>query len=88
MNYYLIYIAMMSIAGFMLYGIDKLKAKHERFRIRESVLLSIGFFGGAAGAILGMIFYRHKTRHWYFWFVNAVGAALQVSVLYLIWRWL
>ena len=87
MKYYLVYIAIMSITGFMLYGIDKLRAMHSRFRIRESVLLSVGFFGGAAGAILGMIFFRHKTRHWYFWFVNAFGAVLQVSGLYLIWRW-
>ena len=88
MNYYLIYIAMMSVTGFMLYGIDKYKAMHSRFRIRESVLLSVGIMGGAAGTILGMLVFRHKTRHWYFWFVNAIGAALQLSGVYLIWRYL
>ena len=30
------------------------------------VLLSVGFFGGAVGALLGMKLFRHKTKHWKF----------------------
>ena len=44
-------IAFMSIVSFILYGVDKSKAKREKWRIPEAVLLGWGFFGGAVGAL-------------------------------------
>ena len=76
-----IYAAVMSLIGLILYGADKARAKRGAWRIPEKVLLGVCFFGGAVGGLLGMIFFRHKTRHWYFWAVNLVGLLWQIAVL-------
>jgi len=74
--------ALSSIA-FCLYGIDKRRAKRGRWRVPERVLLAIGFFGGAVGALLGMAAFRHKTRKWYFAVVNLLGLLWQIGLLWL-----
>jgi len=79
MNYYLIYLAVMSIISLILYGLDKHKAKKHVWRIKEAVLLGFGFFGGALGALLGMMIFHHKTKHWYFWTINIFGLILQIA---------
>ena len=91
-KYYMIvygaFIFIMSLIAFILYGVDKRKAKKELWRIPEAVLLNFGFFGGAIGALLGMKMFRHKTKHWYFWFFNYFGLLWQVAlpVLYLLYH--
>ena len=82
MKPYLIFLAAMaliSLIAFFAYGIDKRRAKRGRWRTKESVLLGLGFFGGAVGALLGMKVYRHKTKHWYFWAINILGLCWQVA---------
>ena len=74
-------IAFMSIVAFILYGVDKSKAKREAWRIPEAVLLGWGFFGGAAGARCAMKAFRHKTMHWYFWAVNILGLILHIAII-------
>lgn len=86
MNYYLIFLAVMSVIAFALYGIDKRKAIKHKWRIKEIMLLSFGFFGGAVGALLGMKVFHHKTKHWYFWAVNILGLAVQIAVLFMIYK--
>ena len=51
--YLLVYCAAMSIVAFFAYLVDKIKAKRDKWRISESMLLSLGFLGGAVGAIVG-----------------------------------
>ncbi len=48
--------------AFAMYGIDKWKAIHGRWRIPEAELLTIAMIGGAAGAMLAMLLFRHKTQ--------------------------
>jgi len=48
---------------FAMYGTDKRRAKRGRRRISEKTLLLSALFMGAAGALLGMHIFRHKTRH-------------------------
>lgn len=80
----LIAFAAISLINFILYGIDKLKAQHKAWRIPERTLLLLSFFGGGAGGTLGMLAFRHKTKHWYFVFVNALGFIWQAAlVIYL-----
>ena len=74
-------IAFMSIVAFILYGVDKSKAKREAWRIPEAVLLGWGFFGGACGALCAMKAFRHKTKHWYFWAVNILGLILHIAAI-------
>ncbi len=76
----LIFYGAMSLASLVAYGADKSKAKRGAWRIPEKVLLSLSFFGGAAGALAGMLLFRHKTRHWYFWFVGAAGILWQAAL--------
>lgn len=61
-----IYLAAANLLAFALMGIDKYKAKHRLYRISEKTLFLSALAGGAAGAVIGMQWFRHKTRHWYF----------------------
>lgn len=47
----------------ILYCIDKWKAIHGAWRIREVTLLTWAALGGSLGAFLGMHLFHHKTRH-------------------------
>lgn len=53
----------MNILTFVVYGIDKLKAKHGKWRISELTLLTLALAGGSIGALCGMKVWRHKTKH-------------------------
>lgn len=75
---YLAVIASMSIIAFFTYMADKQKAKKGMWRIKESVLLGLGMFGGAVGALLAMNLFRHKTKHWYFWAVNVFALLVHI----------
>ena len=50
----LIYWAVINIVTFLLYGIDKWKARRAKWRIEESTLLWWAAAGGSVGALLGM----------------------------------
>ena len=66
---------------FLIYGIDKWKAKRNLWRIPESVLLSLAAIGGSLGALLAMKFFNHKTRHARFRYGVPVIILLQVIIL-------
>ena len=72
------YILIASIVCFIMYGVDKSRAKRDKWRIKEQTLLMTGFLGGALGGLIGMLAFRHKTKHWYFYAVNAVSIAIWV----------
>lgn len=63
MKYSIVYLIIINVIAFFAYGIDKIKAKKGRWRTPESVLLLLAFMGGAAGALAGMLLFRHKTQH-------------------------
>lgn len=68
----------MSAVAFIAYVVDKQKAKKGAWRIPEKVLLSLSFLGGAVGGYLAMYTVRHKTKKWYFHFVNWLGLIWQI----------
>ena len=57
------YLILMNLIVFALYGIDKRRAKQGAWRISEYTLLLVALLGGSLGALLGMRYFRHKTRH-------------------------
>ena len=57
------YILGINAVTFIVYGIDKLKAKRGKWRIPESTLLLLAAIGGSIGAWLGMKVWHHKTMH-------------------------
>ena len=64
MNLCIYYLAVINIMTFFVYGIDKWKAKHLKWRISEATLLGLAIIGGSIGAWLGMKTWHHKTMHW------------------------
>lgn len=65
-----IYLILINIVAFYMFGLDKRKAKAGRSaksghsakkRISERMLLGVAAVGGAAGSYIGMRVYRHKT---------------------------
>jgi uncharacterized membrane protein YsdA (DUF1294 family) len=79
----LAFFGIMSLLAFVLYGVDKGLAKGRMWRIPEATLLSLSFFGGAVGALCGMLLFRHKTLHISFWAVTLLGLLWQGAVLFL-----
>ncbi len=58
----IIYLLIINIIGFLIMGIDKLKAIKGMWRIPENTLFAFTFLGGGVGTILGMYIFRHKTK--------------------------
>jgi uncharacterized membrane protein YsdA (DUF1294 family) len=59
----LYYLIAINVVTFLIYGIDKWKAKHSSWRISEATLLILAVIGGSIGALLGMKVWHHKTQH-------------------------
>ncbi len=74
----LLYLLLINITAFCLMGIDKRRAIKHAWRIPEKTLFLSAILGGSAGAIAGMQFFRHKTRHWYFKYGMPAILALQI----------
>ena len=60
MDEMILYFTAISILSFLLFGLDKQKAKQNKRRISEFVLLLLSFLGGSVGSLLGMLIVRHK----------------------------
>lgn len=85
----LIYISVliiMSIITFIMFGIDKFKAKHNKRRVKEKTLLELTILGGGIGSLIGRIIFRHKTNKIYFSIVIFLSIISQIFLLiYSIW---
>jgi len=63
-----IYLLVVNLWAFVLMGVDKRRAKKDKWRIREKTLFLPVLLGGGVGGIAGMKVFHHKTKHWYFRF--------------------
>ena len=77
----LYYLAIVNITTFIMYGIDKLKAKKGRWRIPESTLLLLAIVGGSMGAWCGVRVWHHKTLHKKFKYGIPLIMAIQIGLL-------
>ena len=83
----LIYIAIANLVTFAMYGIDKRRAIKNKWRIPEKRLLLAALFGGAPGALWGMILFHHKTKKAKFFLTVPVLFVLEVVLFsWLFWR--
>ena len=57
------YLLGINAVTFIVYGIDKYKAKKAKWRIPEATLLLLAVLGGSIGAWMGMKVWHHKTMH-------------------------
>jgi len=62
-GYFILYLVIINIVSFAIMGIDKSKAKRKAWRIPERILFIVAIIGGSIGSILGMYYFRHKTKH-------------------------
>lgn len=85
-NYLVYYLIAVNLIDFVIYGIDKRKAKKHKWRITEKTLLGFGLIGGAVGGLLGMQVFHHKTKHRYFYLINIIACALWIVLLFKIYR--
>jgi uncharacterized membrane protein YsdA (DUF1294 family) len=81
MTLVLIAFLVMNIAGLLVMGEDKKRARKHQYRISERTLWLVAVFGGAIGATAGMQVYRHKTKHASFKFGFPVLAIIEVILL-------
>lgn len=77
---FIVYLVL-NLITFILFGIDKRRAIKNKWRIKESTLLLLSFFVGGFGSLLGILVFRHKTKHWYFPLTAILGIILQTSLI-------
>lgn len=75
----LVYLLIINIFTFLLYGADKYKARRGEWRIKEAVLLGLAAIGGSPAAWIAMYMFHHKTKKPKFYI--GVPALLVVHVL-------
>ena len=79
-------IAILNVITFLIYAIDKWKAKKNRWRIPESILLLLAVLGGSIGAWMGMKIWHHKTMHKKFKYGIPLIMILQIGMLLYLWQ--
>ena len=82
----LLYLLLINLLGFVLYGVDKAKSKGGGRRIPERVLLWVARLGGGVGCWMGMMLFRHKTKHDRFMALVPLWTALWAVALGLLGR--
>ena len=77
-----------NVLTFLVYGLDKWKAKRAKWRIREAALLTLAVLGGSIGAWLGMKVWHHKTQHKKFKYgIPAIIITQLVLIGYILLKW-
>ncbi len=76
-----IYLAVINIITFIMFGADKARAAKGRWRISEAALILATLLGGSIGALAGMKIFHHKTRHRKFTVGIPVILVLQIVLM-------
>ena len=85
--YYFIWVIVLSLITFILYGVDKAQSKTGGWRVPELTLHLLALLGGFPGGWAGRSIFRHKTQKGIFVFVLLVSALIFIGVSYwLIYR--
>ena len=79
-----IYLLLVNAAAFLAFGEDKRRARKREWRIPEATLMGLAAAGGSLGALAGMRFFHHKTRHRKF---TAGVPALLIAQIALLAKW-
>ena len=83
-SYILLALAVWNLFVFLLYAADKNRARRTSRRISERALILCAFCFGGVGAMAGMLFLRHKTRHMKFKILIPISLLLSVAAVGLI----
>lgn len=77
----LYYLLAVNVLTFLLYGVDKYKAKKNKWRTSEATLLALAAIGGSIGAWTGMRLWHHKTMHKKFKYGIPTIIVLQIALV-------
>lgn len=81
------YLFVVNTMALILYGMDKYLSKYKGSqRIPERTLLWLARIGGGAGCWLGMLLFRHKTKHANFKVLVPLWTVLWLVII-LVWLW-
>lgn len=88
-----IWLAAINLVTFLVFGLDKWKAKRKVKkesvrRVPEKTLFLLAILGGSVGALLGMKVWHHKTLHRSFRIGIPVILILQIVLPVGLWLWL
>lgn len=83
-----LYLVVINIIAFAMMGIDKKRARRHEWRIPEARLFAAALLGGGAGALAGMYFFRHKTKHWYFVVGMPLIMLMNFAIIYCVMTYL
>ncbi len=81
-KYILAYLLIINLISFVLFFIDKNKARRDKWRIKESTLHIAGFMGGIIGSILAMILFHHKTKKRKFVIITIIALIFNAFIAY------
>ena len=84
----IIYLIIINMAAFFIFGIDKRRAIKTRWRIAESTLFLLALIGGSIGAEAGMYVFHHKTRHLRFVIGIPLIFILQIVIVFFIRKYI
>ncbi len=76
-----IYLLLINLITFFYFGIDKMKSQLQKRRVSEKTLWVLALVGGSVGALVGMSFFRHKTKKMSFQAGVAVILAVQIVII-------
>ena len=82
-----IYLFFINLFTLLIYCWDKHNAVYSKWRIPEVILWFLAIIGGAYGAVMGMLLFRHKTKHVSFliivplFFILWMGALIALCLL-------
>ena len=81
------YLLLMSLILFAFMGADKQRAKRRAWRVPERTLFWLAALGGGVGGVLGMLAFRHKTKHASFCIGMPFLMLLNFAAAYLLLRY-
>ena len=82
---FVVYILIVNVLAFVLYGIDKRRSQRKMYRIPENTLLWMARLGGGVGSWLGIKVFHHKTKHKRFMIIVPLWTVLWVmAIVYLV----
>ena len=84
----LYYLIAINVVTFLVYGVDKIKAKQGCWRISEATMLVLAIIGGSIGALLGMKIWHHKTMHKKFKYGLPLILLAQIALIYIVCNFL
>lgn len=76
-----IYIVLINLLSFLLFGIDKYLAIKKKRRISEKTLILMMYIGGIIGSLLGMLFFHHKTKKIKFYIHNIISIMIWMYII-------